>query len=57
VAVLYTRKVAAQQAGAALDVALRQPPLAPIGFDDLADIDLWFLFRHWFLQQKQYLNG
>ena len=52
VAVFYARKVAAEEAGAALDVALRKAALAAVGFDDFADVDLWFLFRHGFLQSK-----
>jgi len=52
VAVFDARKVATQQSGAALDVALRQSTLAAVGFDDFADVDLWFLFRHGFPQSN-----
>ena len=46
VAVFDARKIAAEQAGAALNVTLRKAALAAIGFDDFADVYLWFLFRH-----------
>ena len=39
VAVLYPRKVAAQQAGTLLDVALRHPPLQPVAADGHANLD------------------
>src|SRR6202167_4644130 len=39
-AVLYARQVAAQQAGALLDVSLRHAFLQPVVSDGLADIDL-----------------
>ena len=43
-AVFNAREVAPKQSGAALDVALGKSPLAAVGFDDFADVDLWFLF-------------
>jgi len=52
VAVFDAREVAAEEAGAALDVALGKAALAAVGFDDFADVDLWFLFRHGFLQSN-----
>jgi hypothetical protein len=57
VTVFDARKVATQEPGAALDVALRQSALAAIRFDDFSDVDLWFLFRHGFPQSKEYLSG
>ena len=57
VAILDAREIAADQAGAALDVALGKASLAAIGFDDFADVHLWFLFRHGFLPMKEYLSG
>jgi hypothetical protein len=39
-AVLYARQVAAQQAGALLDVSLRHTFLQPVVSDGLADVDL-----------------
>ena len=52
VTVFDAREVAAEEAGAALDVALGKAALAAVGFDDFADVDLWFLFRHGFLQSN-----
>ena len=46
-----------EQSRAAFDVALGQTALAAISFNNFTDVDLWFLFRHWFLQQKGYLSG
>src|SRR6266436_7333291 len=46
VPVLHAREIAAQQAGAALDVALRQSALAAVGFDDFADVYAWLFFWH-----------
>jgi hypothetical protein len=55
--ILHARQVTTQEPGAALDVALRQSPLAAIGFDHFSDVDLRFLFRHGFPQLKEYLSG
>jgi hypothetical protein len=52
VAVFHARQIAAEQSGAALDVALGKSPLAAVGFDDFADVYLWFLFRHGFPQSN-----
>jgi len=52
VAVFDAREVATKQSGAALDVALGKSPLAAVGFDNFADVYLWFLFRHGFLQSN-----
>jgi len=46
VTVLDARKVAAQQTGAALDVALRQAALAAITLDDFADVHPRLFFWH-----------
>src|ERR1700730_2767482 len=46
VAVLDARKVATQEAGAALDVALRQAALAAIALDDFTDVYTRFFFWH-----------
>jgi hypothetical protein len=45
-AVLDAGKIAAQQARAPLDIALRKASLAPVTADDFPDIDFWFLFWH-----------
>src|SRR5262249_39364555 len=45
-AVFDAREVAAQQACAALDVALRQSALAAIGLDNFSDVHPWFFFWH-----------
>jgi hypothetical protein len=46
VAVFHAGEIATEQAGAPLDVALGQSALAPVAPDDVADVDLWFLFWH-----------
>src|SRR5579859_1617857 len=46
VPVFNPREVAAQKSGAALDVSLRQPPLAAIGLDDFSDVYAWLFFWH-----------
>jgi len=50
VAVFDAGEIAAQKPGTTLNVALGKAALAAVGFDDFADVDLWFLFRHGFLQ-------
>src|SRR3984893_105795 len=54
-AVLHAREVAAQQTGAALDVALRQPTLAAVGFDDFADVHARLFF--WHVEDPLYCEG
>ncbi len=46
VAVLHAREVAAQETRAALNVPLRQSPLAAVGFDDFADVYAWLFLWH-----------
>ena len=46
VAVFHAREVAAQQARAAFDIALRQSPLAAIRANHFSDIYFWFFFWH-----------
>ena len=46
VAVFDPRQIATQQAGAALDVALRQSSVRTIRFDDFADVNFGLLFGH-----------
>src|ERR1700675_3629439 len=45
-------KGAQQPSRAGLHVALGKSPLTAVGFDDFADVDLWFLFRHGFPQSN-----
>src|SRR4029077_4353223 len=57
VAVFHAGKIAAQQARAALDVALRQSAVAPVGSDHFTDVDLGFLFRQWLISHPRVFYG